>query len=450
MTSESRALEHARAAAAFARSGLLGPAVEHYRRATALAPDRVEILDDYGSLLLRHGRLEEALLTFRRAYALDPTGYDRSLALSSLLRKEHPDEARQILNYAVARHPIAAGRPPDPQKPTILRARGLETSNYGILGRTDGSFTYLLRGGHFSIKHLLNKDAFNLVILNIMNGNLDAVSEDLDADLVLNTIGCADRERSSLEALARFLDRNPQLPVINDPRRILDTTRDGNYSRLKDISGVTFPNTLRVHWDGGSAEAIVTEALDLGLSFPMILREAGTQTGKGVTLVQGVQSFYDYFSGARANKDHYVIQFSDCQREHGFYNKIRIFCIDGEYHPVANVFRNSWSIHSGDRYDVMLGTPWMQESERCYLADPAGYLGSENYQALLRIRDLIDLDFFGIDFTTLDDGRLFIFELNAAMRHNFDHVPRFPYTWPYLRRISDAFETMVRARLRPH
>ena len=56
------------------------------------------------------------------------------------------------------------------------------------------------------------------------------------------------------------------------------------------------------------------------------------------------------------------------------------------------------------------------------------------------------LDFFGIDFTVLEDGRLFIFELNAAMRHNFDHAPAFPYTWPHLRAISQAFHAMAESR----
>ncbi|MEL6854810.1 MAG: hypothetical protein AAFO83_06835, partial [Cyanobacteria bacterium J06607_13] len=86
-------------------------------------------------------------------------------------------------------------------------------------------------------------------------------------------------------------------------------------------------------------------------------------------------------------------------------------------------------------------------STQTFLNTTADYLGEENIARLYRIRDLVQLDFFGIDFTVLSDNRLFIFELNAAMRHNFDHAKNFPYTEPHLRRVSDAFAAMVKARL---
>ena len=89
----------------------------------------------------------------------------------------------------------------------------------------------------------------------------------------------------------------------------------------------------------------------------------------------------------------------------------------------------------------------MQEEEQSFLNDPVGYLGSENLDKLYKIRDLVGLDFFGIDLTVLPDGTLFIFELNAAMRHNFDHAKNFPYTEPHLRRISNAFDEMIQNRL---
>ncbi|OZH55902.1 hypothetical protein AFK68_01615 [Hydrocoleum sp. CS-953] len=86
---------------------------------------------------------------------------------------------------------------------------------------------------------------------------------------------------------------------------------------------------------------------------------------------------------------------------------------------------------------------WMQAAEKSFLGDPYSYFGAENFNKLYQIRDLVGLDFFGIDLTILPDGTLFIFELNAAMRHNFDHAKNFPYTEPHLKRISHAFNAMV-------
>ena len=101
----------------------------------------------------------------------------------------------------------------------------------------------------------------------------------------------------------------------------------------------------------------------------------------------------------------------------------------------------------GDRYRVMYQTQWLQDAEKSFLNDPESYLGQDNIQRLNQIYDLIQLDFMGIDFTVTQDGKLFVFETNAAMRHNFDHAVNFPYTEPFLNRVSLAFNDMVQRRL---
>ena len=91
----------------------------------------------------------------------------------------------------------------------------------------------------------------------------------------------------------------------------------------------------------------------------------------------------------------------------------------------------------------MSSTPSTQEDERRFLSDHETYLGAKAYNALHAIRDTIDLDFFGIDFTLDSEQEVIVFEANAAMRHNFDHAGKFPYTRPHLERISCAFKAMV-------
>ena len=66
--------------------------------------------------------------------------------------------------------------------------------------------------------------------------------------------------------------------------------------------------------------------------------------------------------------------------------------------------------------------------------------------ALRQVQDLIDLDFFGIDFALDSQGGLIIFEINPAMRQNFEDLDDFPYLRLSMRRIADAFSEMVRSR----
>ncbi|MEM9007931.1 MAG: TauD/TfdA family dioxygenase [Cyanobacteria bacterium P01_F01_bin.86] len=423
-------------------------AIDHYRQASQLVPENLEILRDYGQFLLRTGQFADATQVFQRCLAIAPDDYDSSLALSSLVNVNgDAEKAQSILRPVMRQNPYATKHPPAPQKPTILRLRGLDGSAYGIVQRTDGTYRYLLQGGHFSIRDLIDKQHYNLIILNIIDNNVDELTEMPQVDLFLNTIACPDLKRGSLLAAARFIDRHPHLPVINDPRRVLLTTRERNALRLNLIPGVRFPQTEKVHWDGVSLEAVVQEIIGLGFTFPLVVRLVGSQTGSTVALIKDETELRDHFQKSQANREYYVIQFRDCRNAQNVFNKTRVFFIDGNFYPVANLFHDAWNVHSGDRYRVMAQTPWMQAKEQFFLNDPINYIGLQNADKLCKIRDAIGLDFFGIDFTLLEDGTLFIFELNAAMRHNFDHAKNFPYTKPHLQRISDAFDAMIQHRL---
>lgn len=423
-------------------------ALTHYRRAVELKPDDARYLEHYGDLLLHLGRFEEATEIFRRCLAVEPDGYDPGLALSSLLREAgKTEEAAALLTRVMRKHPCVAHSAIKAERPTILRLRGVERSAYGIWERPDGRFEYLLRGGHFSIRDLIHRRRFNLYVLNVHGGNLDGLDGELPAfDVILNTMACPDLKRGSLLAAARFVDRHGDVPLVNHPRRVLETGRDRNYHRLNVMECVGFPMTERLWWDGRSADDFIKEIEGFGFSYPLILRRAGTQTGTSIGLVRDESRLRRYLERHPAGALYYCIEYRDIRRRDGLYNKMRVFCIDGRYYPVANLLHNSWQIHSGDRYSVMADNDWTQQREKAYLGDFVGYIGEQNFNRLRRIRDLMGLDFFGIDYTILDDGSLFLFEINAAMRHNFDHVGAFPYTGPYLERISRAFHRMVEER----
>jgi len=315
------------------------------------------------------------------------------------------------------------------------------------LASSDGTFSTLLRGGHFSITGLLGEQDYNLLLFNIFENNVDTFNDFPSFDLILNTIACSDSKQASLLAAARFVDRYPHIPIINHPRQVLETTRNRNSVRLNTIEGVKFPKTEKVWWSGDALDEIINTIFGWGFKFPMIVRKVGSQTGQSVVLLDNEFTLRKHFETSPTNQEYYIIQFQNCPIRHNVYHKMRLFFIDGTLYPVANVFNNTWNTHSGDRYNVMDKTEWMKAQERAYLGDPCGYLGCENFNRMHTIRDLVGLDFFGIDFTILPDRTIFIFELNAAMRHNFDHADNFPYTKPYLDNISHAFEQMIKNRV---
>ena len=445
---EQQAITHLIMGEKLEQLGNFDEARKHYRHASQLAPNNADILNAYGEFSLYIGQFAEATEAFCQCLKIDPQHYLSGLAMSSLFDAHGKENAaRTLLKHTIQHHPYALEQAVDSQKLTLLKIRAFDGSSYSIVQKTNGFYKHLLRGGHFSVQDLVDKDHCNLWVLNIFEDNVDTLDHLPKADIFINTIACPDLKRASLLVAARLVSRYPNLPVINDPRLVLQTTRERNALRLNLIPGVQFPKTERLMWDGLSTQNMMKEIWGLGFTYPIILRRVGSQTGSSVALAKNESEVCTYFKDAQPGQEYYAIQFHNYANSQNLFNKIRIFFIDGKLYPVANLFHDEWNVHSGDRYQVMDKIPWVQDEEKAFLDDPIHYLGHENIDKLYQIYKLIRLDFFGIDFTILQNETLFIFELNAAMRHNFDHAVNFPYTKPYLQQVSAAFNTMIEKRI---
>lgn len=424
----------------------LPAALEEAAAACALDEAAASAFRCYGNLLLKSGDFTNAEIQFASCLDLTPDDFDALIGMSSLLyrRGEHAG-ARVMLERCVSGYPLI-GNAGGNGKPELLRVLGYEGSSFHIIRRPNGAYACAVHGGHFSPDDLLDMGEWGCTILNVLGGNTRTLDLPPNTSVVLNTISDPDRERSTLLELSLLLDCNPDIPVINPPVRVLETTRERNAARLSSIPGLRIAKTERLRWRSGDPVDAMREVQGLGFKFPVILRKTGSQTGDDTTLASSTEEMRQYFERADGS-EHYVIQYYDLRREDGLFHKARVFFIDGRMYPVANLYHDGWSVHSGDRYSVMIDQEWTQEEEREFIANPERFLGLDACLTLARIAEIIRLDYFGIDFTICNDGRLFVFEANASMRHNFDHVAAFPYTRANLERISDAFQTMVKSRI---
>ncbi len=429
-------------------AGNFAEAIESYRRACQAAPRDTRPLVGLYTASIASGELALARQSVDSCLALDPENYDALLTLSALLWKGGArEEAWQVLGQAAHSHPIVTKRDFDPGKPAIVRFRSLERSHYNVIKRRDGTYRKLLSGGHFSTRFLLERGHYNSFVVNVHGRNLDRLNLETPADLFINSVSCPDLGANALASISRFVKRWPGVPVINHPDRVMATSRDRNCQRLGAIPGVVFAKTVRFRSSSVNADLLASLLAAKGFGRPLILRKAGTQTGQSIALISEHQGIVDYLEQAAEDSEHYAIQYIDSRGESGLYHKTRVFFIDGRLYPVAALTSDSWQIHSGDRYRVMTSQAWTRQREQKFLEHPEDFLGADNLRRLYAIRDLLELDFFGVDFTILQDGRMLVFEANPAMRHNFDHVPSFPYTEPYLTAVSEAFNRMVEARL---
>ncbi len=399
--------------------------------------------------LLTSGAFAQADEMYRQLLGGNPQCSRAMLALSALMRRQGERKAaRDLLRRAVDAQPLTPVGRQSSGRPAVYRARCIDSAAYRIVPDRRGGFKTLFKGGHFSTQHLLDDRAVNLFVANLRGGRTDALEQAAAPDIIINTIACADRGRRSLRALHGFLLKRPHLPIINRPEAVIATTRNGNYKRLDALEDVRFPRTRRLRVDAEPA-SVARRIAAGGVSFPVIVRVAGRQTGRNTHLCESGAALEAALASMPRGSDAYIINYADCRGGDGLHRKARAFFIDGRVYPVAYLASDEWQIHSGDRYRVMTGNSRLQEQERQYLADPEGAIGTRAWRALARVGAVLNLDFAGVDFTIAPDGALFVFEANPAMRHNFDHVTAFPYTRPYLQRISRAFDNMVHERIAP-
>ncbi|MEQ3728940.1 MAG: hypothetical protein ABNH38_16120 [Tateyamaria sp.] len=403
---------------------------------------------DLGNLLFRLGEMSASGRTLAAEANLGTASPEALRNLSALLHTAGDfHTARQLLIEAAQRDPLKGLPIRDTENPVLLRLVAIHQSYYRIKrDRIAGLFLRSLQRGHFSATHFIDQSRFNVVVVSLSGPHLPSIDALPKPDLIVNSAACADLNPSGLGDVARFVEHFPEVPLINPPDRVLSTTRTGNASRLSGIDGVTFPQTVNFRRPPDPKTAL-DMLRQTRIGSPLILRQAGTQTGRTMELCENDMAVLRYIEAQPIDQLLVATQYQDARDVKGRYRKLRVFFINGTMYPVVDLRSDHWNIHSADRYRIMADDLEAQEAELHFLRVPEAVLGAGHMDRLAKIAEIIDLDFFGIDFSPLPDGRLLIFEANAAMRHNYEHLERFPYRKPFLDNISNAFDRMLVEKL---
>lgn len=260
-------------------------------------------------------------------------------------------------------------------------------------------------------------------------------------DIAFNVVGDADLGVACREDLARFAAVAPR-PVLNLPDRIERTTRERIRALLDGISGIHVPATLR--WDrrDGDGMAVHAAIAAAGMRYPVIVRPVGEHGGKGVVLLAAP----DDSSELPSRGEMYLTGYHDYRSSDGHYRKYRVIFIDREPYPYHLAIGSQWLLHyfSAD----MLSEAWKLEEERRFLDDPENVLGAAAWAALHAIGARMDLDYCGIDFSLLPDGRVLVFETNATMLvHPEVEDDGLRFKNAYVQRIFDAFDKLMTRRM---
>jgi glutathione synthase/RimK-type ligase-like ATP-grasp enzyme len=258
--------------------------------------------------------------------------------------------------------------------------------------------------------------------------------------LIFNAIGDAELCEPALEAAVRLIARTTA-PVINDPRAVMKTGRINNALRLRAVPGVVTPRTIAIARDilaGPDGAASVAEQQ---FTFPLLLRSPGYHTGRNFIFVESAPELSTAAAGLPGD-DLLVIEYLDACGRDGNARKYRVMMIGGQVYPLHLAISRNWKVHyfTSDMADK----PDHRSEEASFLADMPAALGDKAMAALERIRDVLGLDYAGIDFGLGRNGDLLLFEANATMViAPLDPDERWAYRRAAVGRILDAVGAMI-------
>jgi hypothetical protein len=198
---------------------------------------------------------------------------------------------------------------------------------------------------------------------------------------------------------------------------------------LGDLADVVVPRAAR--WAAGAPPP--------ALGWPVLVRPAGAHGGAGLARADSPEALASAAAGHAARD---VTAFVDFASPDGLFRKYRMIFIDRRPLPYHLAIGDDWLVHYVSAN--MLGEPARRREEQRFLDDPAAALGGRARAALAAIGARLDLDYAGIDFSVLPDGRVLVFEANATMVvHPETPGGVLDYKNPAARAILAAFDAMV-------
>jgi glutathione synthase/RimK-type ligase-like ATP-grasp enzyme len=253
-------------------------------------------------------------------------------------------------------------------------------------------------------------------------------------DVVFNIVGDPDHAGRTEAPIAAFVAQ-AERPVLNRPAKVARTRRDRLPALLADVADVVVPRVAR--FDAGVARDPARAVAAAGLTWPLLIRPIGSHGGRGLGLAEAPAAL----DGEHLTEGFYATEFVDFRSaSDGLYRKYRVIFVDRAPHPYHLAISPSWLVH----YATAEMEPAERRTEELrFLADPASALGERAMAAIGEIGRRLDLDYAGVDFSVLPDGRVLVFEANATMLTHPETDPAFAYKNPYVERINGAFQALV-------
>ncbi len=271
--------------------------------------------------------------------------------------------------------------------------------------------------------------------LYIDDADTELAADDLPAyDVLFNTIAESDKARPALALAQAFAQRSGRAP-LNAPAAVARIGRAEVARMFAASSTIVAPPVTR---------ASRAELLALELEAPLIVRPVGSQAGIGLARVGDPLEMRAYLED-RDEHDFFTVPFIDYSNDDQLFRKYRVMFVGGIPYACHLAISPRWMIHYYNA--AMAEHQWMRDEEARFIADMSSVFNGALAAALAEIAAAIPLDYFGIDCAIAPDGRLLLFEADAAMLvHGTDPPDLYPYKRAGFERIKAALTALIADR----
>ena len=256
---------------------------------------------------------------------------------------------------------------------------------------------------------------------------------------VVNYVADPDRCSNSLLQIMRAVQAL-EAPCFNSPFAVARTGRHAIAKALAGVPGLIVPRTELI--EARSSADLVSRIEATQLRYPLLLRSPGMHVGATMSRVDSPEevdaAVYDMPMLGRGT---YVTEYHEYRDPDGCHRKMRLVVVGRQVFLRHFVVAADWHVHVGDR--IREDDP---EETRMLDGFPAS-LPMDAGAIALQVADIIGLDYFGIDCSPRPDGRLLLFEANAAMDilRRQDSTLHQPWWDRHVDAIYEALEALLGA-----
>ena len=425
--------------------------------ASSIDPSRAATQLTLGNAYAEADRAEGAERCLKAALALDPTLAAAHASLGSVyLRAERRVAAERHCRQALALDPDLAV--PHQNLASLLAGQGklLQAKRHRDLAYAGRNLfvepaprpllTVLMpttaESGNVPLDYLMPRDRFSRLRWVVEYAGDDQVRELPPYDLIFNAIGDPDLAGPTEGPMRRLLEASGK-PMLNPPGAVARTRRDAMPALLAGIDGVAVPAVARIAAADIQSLGLASAIAQAGLSPPVLVRPVGSHGGKGLERA-------DTGSALEALEpvgDRYATAFHDYRSIDGYFRKYRVVFVDRRPYPYHLAISRDWLVHHESA--GMADDAARRAEEERFVEDPRSVLGDAAMAAVEAIGRRLDLDYAGVDFSILPDGRVLVFEANATMLvHPEAHDGVYAYKNRAVATIVEAFEAMLLAAAR--